>query len=268
MVAERKRSLEEKQKNRVDFMEVKKVFEEGTVSKYLIKGTDHTFMNVLRRTIMADVPCLAVDTIQFYENDSPVVDEMLANRLGLLPIKTDVKTYKKGNAVKLVLEKTGPCVVTGEDIKSSDPKIEVLDKNIIITKLGKGRKIKLEMNALMSSGSEHSKYQPAIVSYNEVPSINNDNKIQNVKEVVDSFPEGFVEEKNGKLVLLDPYNISFHGQHQDLITKHGIEIDYSSKDFVLTVENTGQLTVEEVIASAADTLTEKLDELAKEVSKL
>ncbi|MFA5357923.1 MAG: DNA-directed RNA polymerase subunit D, partial [archaeon] len=106
-------------------MEIKKIFEDGTVSKYLVKGTTPAFMNTLRRTIMNNTPCLAVDTIKIYENDSVIVDEMLANRLGLRPLKTDSKTYKKGNTVKLVLEATGPKTVTSKDIKSSDPKIEI-----------------------------------------------------------------------------------------------------------------------------------------------
>jgi DNA-directed RNA polymerase subunit D len=249
-------------------MEVKKVFEEGTVSKYLVKGTNYAFMNVIRRTIMNSTPCLAVDTVQFYENDSPIADEMLANRLGLLPIKTDVKAYKTGNNVKLVLEKAGPGNVVSGDIKSADPKIEIADKNILITKLGKGKKIKLEMNAVMDVGERHAKYQPAIVSYNEVPSINNDKKYSNVKEIIADFPKGTIEEKGGKLVLSDPYNTKIRSQHQDLMEKHGIEIDYSDSDFVLTVETTGQLDVKEIIASAAGALTEKLGEFAKEVGKL
>ena len=168
-------------------MEVKKVFNEGTISKYIVTDTSYTFMNVVRRTIMNSTPCLAVDTVQIYENDSPIVDEMLANRIGLLPIKTDVKAYKKGNNVKLVLEKTGPGVVTTEDIKCSDPKIEISDKKILITKLGKGKKIKLEMNAIMDVGQTHSKYQPAIVSYNEVPSINNEKKYSGVKRNLHNY---------------------------------------------------------------------------------
>lgn len=249
-------------------MDIKKVYEDGTVSKYLIKGTDYTFMNVIRRTIMNSTPCLAVDTIQIYENDSPIMDEILANRLGLLPIKTDSKTYKKGNNVKLVLEKTGPGAVTAGDIKCSDPKIEILDKKILITKLGKARKIKLEMNAVMDVGQIHSKYQPAIVSYNEVPSINNDKKYSNMKDIIATFPKGIIEEQGGKLVLSDPYNTTIHNQHQDIMEKQGVVIEYSDKDFVLTIETTGQLTVKELIASAADVLTEKLDEFGKEVGKL
>jgi DNA-directed RNA polymerase subunit D len=227
-------------------MEIKKIFEEGTLSKYLVKNTSYTFMNVLRRTIMIHVPCLAIDTIQMYENDSPIVDEMLANRIGLLPIVTD-KTYKKGNSVKMVVDKIGPCTVLGEDVKCSDPKVSIADKKIIITKLGKGRKLKLEMNAIMDCGEKHCKYQPAILS---------------------AFPEGVIEEKNGKLSLVDPYNINLHNQHQDLMEKYGIELNYSEKDFILTIETTGQLKTDEIIILAADTLNERLDEFAKEVNKL
>jgi len=249
-------------------MEIKKVFEEGNVAKYLVRGTNYTFMNVIRRAIMESVPCLAVEAIQIYENASPIADEMLANRLCLLPIKTDVKAYKKGNNVKLVLEKAGPGEVTSGDIKCSDPKIEVTDKKIPITKLGKGKKIKLEMNAVMNVGEEHSKHQPAIVSYNEVPSINNDRKYSNLKEKLADFPKGFIAEKGGKLALLDPYNTKIHNQHQDLLEKHGIEIEYLKTDFVLTIETTGQLNIKEIIDSAANALDEKLGEFAKELGKL
>ena len=130
-------------------MDIKKVFEDGNVTKYLVKGTNYTFMNTIRRTIMINVPCLAIEEVQMYENDSPVFDEMLANRLGLLPIKTDVKTYKKGDTVKLVLEKTGPAIVTSKDIKCTDPKIEIIDKKIMITKLGKDQNLKLEMMVML-----------------------------------------------------------------------------------------------------------------------
>ena len=141
-------------------MDIKKIYEKDSITKYLVKGTNYTFINTLRRTMMSSVPCLAIDKVHIYENDSVVFDEMLANRLGLLTIKTDTKTYKKGDTVKLVLEKTGPCVVTSKDIKCTDPKIEIIDKKIIIAKLCKEHNLKLEMTATMSTGEEHAKYQP------------------------------------------------------------------------------------------------------------
>jgi DNA-directed RNA polymerase subunit D len=150
-------------------MNVKKIIEDGNLTKYLIKGTNSTMLNAIRRTIMSDVSCLAIDEITVYENDSPTFDEMLANRLGLLPIKTDLKSYKDGETTKLILEKEGPGIVTSKDIKCTDPKIEITDKKIYITKLGNEKRIKLEMTAIMKNGREHAKHQPAIIAYNEVP---------------------------------------------------------------------------------------------------
>src|SRR3989338_7010406 len=106
-------------------------------ASFLIKGTNNAFMNAVRRTIMSDVPVLAIDEVTFYENSSIMFDEFLAHRLAMLPIKTDMKTYKEGEKVTLILEKEGPCTVYSKDIKSVDPKIEVVDKNIHLLELKK-----------------------------------------------------------------------------------------------------------------------------------
>jgi len=252
----------------VIIMDIKKVYEEGNLTKYLVKGVTPAFMNAIRRTIINNVPCLAVDEVTFYENDSVIFDEMLANRLGLLPIKTDVKTYKLGDTVKLVLEKAGPCDVTSKDIKCTDPKIEIIDKKLIITKLGKDEKIKLEMTAKMSVGSEHARFQSAIVSFNEVPKINNDVSHKNTKALIEAMPTGTIEEKAGKLFLLDPYNIKTQNQFANILEKFEVEIEYVKDEFVLSLETTGQLSSKEVIASSLNQLNEKLEEMSKEVKKI
>ncbi len=248
-------------------MDIKKVYDEKGVSKYLIKGTNHTFLNTLRRTVMTSVPCLAIDEVQIYNNDSVTFDEFLANRLGLLPIKTDVETYKKGDKVKLVLEKVGPCIVTSKDIKCTDPKIEILDKKIIITKLGKEESLKLEMTAVMNTGTEHARFQPAIVAYNQLAEIDNET-VKDAKKIVEEMPKGSVELKAGKLFLADPYNIITQNHPLDILRKHNVNVNYSETDFVLTIETTGQLTSKEVLDSAVKALIEKLDALEEVVKKI
>lgn len=248
-------------------MDIKKVYEENGVVKYLIKGTNYTFLNTLRRTVMTTVPCLAIDEVQIYNNDSVTFDELLSNRLGLLPIKTDVATYKKGDKVKLVLEKVGPCTVTSKDIKCTDPKIEILDKKIIITKLGKEESLKLEMTAVMNTGSEHARFQPAIVAYNQLAEIDNDT-VKDAKAIVEEMPKGSVEFRAGKLFFADPYNLANQNQHIDILRKHNVNVNYSETDFILTVETTGQLTAKEVLDSAVNSMVAKLDELDEAVKKL
>ena len=258
----------QKEKLKVLIMDIKNVYEDGNVTKYLVKGTNCAFMNALRRIMMSNVPCLAVDTVNIYENDSVIFDEMLAHRLGMMPVKTDVKSYKKGDTVKLVLEKTGPGIVTAKDIKCTDPKIEILDKKIMIAKLDKEQKIRIEMTATMEAGKSHARHQPAIVSYNEVPEIDNSKAYANTKEILADFPEGIIEAKAGKLFLMDPYNTKIQNQYGDIMDKHGVKMAYSDTDFVLTIETTGQMTSKEVVEAALKELSAKAEELEKELKKL
>jgi len=248
-------------------MDIKRVHEKENVSKYLVKGTNHIFLNTLRRAIMTKVPCLAIDSVHIYENDSVIFDEMLANRLGLLPVKTDVKSYKIGDTVKLVLEKTGPGVVTSKDIKCTDPKIEIIDKKIILTKLGKEQNLKMEMTAVMSTGEVHAKFQPAIVSYNEIVEINND-KSYDTKAILAEMPKGSVEVKAGKLFFSDPYNTDHQNQHMDILRKHGVSVDFNKTDFILSIETTGQLTAKELLEAAVDQVVARLDEVEEQLKKL
>jgi DNA-directed RNA polymerase subunit D len=249
-------------------MDIKKVYEDGNVYKYLVKGTTIAFVNSLRRAIMKNVPCLAIDEVTFYENDSVIFDEMLANRLGLLPIKTDVKTYKKGDTVKLILEAEGPGIITSKDIKCTDPKIEIADKKIYITKLGEDQHIKLEMTAIMDDALKHAKHQPAIVSHNEIAVIKNEGKVEKLKELMEELPKGSVEEKAGKLFFADPYNITIQNQPVNILDEYGVEVEYKDDEFVLTIETIGQLSIDEVVKSAVAELTNQFNDLEKEVEKL
>jgi len=54
-----------------------------------IKGIDAPFANALRRILIAEVPTIAFDKAVIYQNTSILQDEVLAHRLGLIPIKID-----------------------------------------------------------------------------------------------------------------------------------------------------------------------------------
>ena len=103
-------------------VEAKLVESKHGVDKLLLKNIDVTLLNSVRRVIMNAVPVLAVQDVNVYENTSVMFDEMLAHRLGLIPLQTD-KSYAKGDKVKLSLDKEGPGTVYSGDMKSSDPKV-------------------------------------------------------------------------------------------------------------------------------------------------
>ena len=101
-------------------MDVKKISEKGSSTKILVKGIDAVLMNSIRRTIMSNVPVLAVEDVYIYDNASVVFDEFLAHRLAMIPIKSDdPKAYKAGDKIKLMLDKEGPCTVYSGDIQST-----------------------------------------------------------------------------------------------------------------------------------------------------
>ena len=82
------------------------------------------------------------------------------------------------------------------------------------------------------------------------------------------MPKGSIDSKAGKLFFSDPYNVENQNQHLDILRKHGVGVEYSKTDFVLSIESTGQLTAKEVLDSAVTQLTEQLEELDKEIKKL
>lgn len=54
--------------------------------KFTLTETDVSVANALRRIILAEVPTLAIDTVNIEDNESVIFDEFLAHRMGLLPM--------------------------------------------------------------------------------------------------------------------------------------------------------------------------------------
>jgi len=64
-----------------------------------LKGVDPAFANALRRVLIAEVPGVAIEQVYFSNNTSVMADEVLAHRLGLVPIQFDPErmSWKDGD---------------------------------------------------------------------------------------------------------------------------------------------------------------------------
>lgn len=191
-----------------------------------LDGVDRSYANAVRRFCLSEVPSMAIDDVVILENSSVLYDEILAHRLGMVPLKTDLERYilpEKCDCgtplgcqkcrVLLVLdasahEKTR--TVYSGDLVSEDREISPISASIPIVKLAPGQTVKLEAYARLGRGKEHAKWQPATVS-----------------------------------VLLDGKN---------------------EGSFVLKVESSGVLRPKEIVTKAVEILEEKLKEMQKEVS--
>ncbi|KAM4614933.1 DNA-directed RNA polymerases I and III subunit RPAC1 [Polymixia lowei] len=61
-------------------------------------GIDAAIANAFRRILLAEVPTMAVEKVFIYNNTSIIQDEILAHRLGLIPIKADPRLFEYRNA--------------------------------------------------------------------------------------------------------------------------------------------------------------------------
>src|SRR3990172_8472795 len=115
-------------------------------------------LNALRRTLLADVPKMAIEDVEFhlgpirtedgkeYESVAPLFDEIISQRLGLVPIPTDLALYVpkatcpnchgegcSNCTIISSLNKRGPGVVTSGDLEPiGDPKLRPKDAAIPI----------------------------------------------------------------------------------------------------------------------------------------
>jgi DNA-directed RNA polymerase alpha subunit len=67
--------------------------EENTMC-FEVRDTDCSTANSLRRVMVGEVVSMAIDLVTFEENTSVVNDEIIAHRLGLVPIKYTYKPDK------------------------------------------------------------------------------------------------------------------------------------------------------------------------------
>ena len=56
-------------------------------------GVDASIANALRRVLLAEVPSMAIEKVFINNNTSIIQDEVLAHRLGLVPIKADPRGF-------------------------------------------------------------------------------------------------------------------------------------------------------------------------------
>lgn len=136
------------------------------------KETHPTLINSIRRTIIDDVPTFAIEDVEFVANDSGLYNEIVAHRLGLVPLKTTPENYnfksecKCGGVgcalceVKLTLKKDEPGYVYSGEIKSNDPETVPVHEEMPVTKLVGEQKIEANCTAILGTGKEHAKWAP------------------------------------------------------------------------------------------------------------
>ena len=58
-----------------------------------LSGANFTQVNTLRRLMLNEVPTMAIEDVEYKKHSSALYDEMIALRLGLVPLTTDLEGY-------------------------------------------------------------------------------------------------------------------------------------------------------------------------------
>ncbi len=249
---------------------------------FLWKKISIEFANSVRRAILEKVPTMAIEEVEFKKNTSALYDEMIAHRLGMMPIKTDLKSYVlpekckcegAGCArcmLKLSLNAKSAGPVTASKIKSEDPKVGIVYDDMPIVKLIEEQKLQLEATATLGTGEKHAKFSPGLAFYKHAPVIEVLKNPNNPEEIAAICPQGIYEAKGDKLnKIKDKVNDC----HLCLacVDKAGnkvISIEPDTESIIFTVESFGQLEPKEMLVQASEALGEELEMFAEKIKEL
>ena len=256
-------------------MKLKQIFKKKEKLRFEIAGTTPAYVNTLRRLFMTEVPTMAISEVDFKQNSSVLYDEMVAHRLGLLAIKTDLKSYnipKEGEDesaathLKMTLKATGPKIVTASDLKSKDLKIKPIHEDTPIVKLLENQEVELIATAHLGFGKNHSKWNTGLVSYHYKPKITVNNKSPKLKDAIKNFPPQVVKKGEIDESKIDIPEIidACTGVDEDIIK---IEYPNPCTEFIFSIESWGQLSPDEIVEEGINQYNNQLDEFAKLVKE-
>jgi len=258
--------------------------------RFIIRGTTPAFVNALRRTVLAEVPSMAIDEVIIVENSSTMYDEIIAHRLGLIPLTTDLDSYVLPNEcqcgghgcpsceVTLTLEKEGQHGITtamSGDLRSEDPQVAPVHPRIPILKLAPGHRVLIECIARLGQAREHARWQPVSVSaYKYLPHVEVDDVACSLcGECTNVCPRSILaleEAAGGSLMLRvqNEYDCSLCGQCMQICELDAIHVRTTGDEFLFTIEGTGALGIKPILKAAIQSLRKKAETLSHEIRGL
>lgn len=257
-------------------MKLKFTEERDDYIKVLIEDTTPDFVNAVRRTLMTDVPKLAIENVTIYDNTSALFDEIVAHRLSLLPLPTDLDLLVPRNecncggegcpncVVHYTLSKEGECTVYSGDLKAEDPMWAIKDEKIPILRLTKNQRVILEAEAELGTGKEHAKWQAVSgAGYSYYPEIEITGECNNCMDCVKACPKGVLAAKKGKLFVKNLEACSLCNSCSEVCGKGAIKVHGNPNKIIFHFETDGSLTARRAFIEALKILYNGYDEIDK-----
>lgn len=277
-------------------MKVRTLARKDDYAKIVLEETEPAFVNALRRVLIADVPKMAIEDVEFhlgpiraedgkeYESIAPLFDEMIAHRLGLVPIPTDLGLYNRREdcpschgegcpscTIIYSLNKRGPGLVTSGDMEPiGDSKLRPKDQGIPIVQLAEGQAILIYATAQLGTGKDHAKWQATHgVGYSYYPLLKAGSKTIDAADPSVPFCSAHMlttslEEES---VELDD-DCTRCREFREAYKVDSVKIANDPTRFILQFETDGSLAAKDVLLRALDILSERFGDLAAQADAL
>ena len=264
-----------------------KIIEENEEQiRILLTDTDRAFVNAIRRTLMAETPKMAIDKVRFemgtveqdgevWETNGPLPDEMIAQRLAMIPIPTvhnefyfqdecpecaDLVARDRGCPLCTMIytckefgTEGGRTITAGDMSYLGEARLNIPEKyrSIPLTKLSKGQMIEFYATAIMGRGNEHAKWSPVCgVAFKQrkIGVLNNKTKAKilwNLKlsiKAKDFDSDGRLEDLDKVDQLTDELNHVGAGTEESRDFKDAITLEDVPGEFILSFETDGSMT--------------------------
>ncbi|XP_069682724.1 DNA-directed RNA polymerases I and III subunit RPAC1 isoform X1 [Periplaneta americana] len=174
-----------------------------TEMEFDLIGIHAAIANAFRRLLLAEVPSMAIEKVFVYNNTSLLQDEVLAHRLGLIPLKADPRLFEYRQPddedgteqdtleyelkIKCTWNPNAPKDSTNPDDLYKDHKVYTkhikwlpvggqgdiykekdvgpVQDDILISKLRPGHELDLKLHAVKGIGKDHAKFSPVATAF-------------------------------------------------------------------------------------------------------
>ena len=261
--------------------------------KFILKNSSPAMANALRRTMLTDIPKMAIDKVEFhlgpidvdgreFESMTPLFDEIIAHRLGMVPVPTtDAFNFRDecvcggegcpSCEIMYSLNKNGPCTVLSGDLQPlGSQDLKVKDEDIPIVDLADGQSILIYAHAVMGTARKHVKWQVANgVGYSYRPIIKIDGDVESPEDVAKMCPKKVFDVVDGKLVVARSDDCSLCMTCVENFNGEGpISVVGDDTNFVFKFETDGSLTAQQVLDKATEILKKESEEFKSQVLSL
>lgn len=270
----------------------------------VVKGIPLPVLNAIRRIMQLEVPTAAVEDVIFYENSTPIYDEIIAHRLAMLPIASEeaLKKLRSPEECSACFGETSgvppeelskicegcfmimsfqgeaasePIYVYAKDLKTDDPDIRPVYPEIPVTVIGPGQRLSFDARIRIGRGAEHIKWSPVTVAGTRyVASIATESlpveRAGEAEKCVEICPVRILSfnKDERRIEVSDIYKCTLCMQCVKRCPPESINVKYREDEYILFYESAGQLGVKTILVMAIDILISKLDHIISQIKSI